>query len=118
MPELRQIPRWQIGEKARLKLREHDWENKCFVEDLNLKGLKVSIKEKLPEDSPLGVVLDIKNTLSLNVQVRVCWEVKKDGRFHYGLEFSQIKDLDKEEISQYILKNCHEQIKENWWPKA
>lgn len=117
MLELRQIPRWQIGEKVKMKLREQEWEGRCCLEDINLKGMKISLKEQLPEQSEYELLLDLNNYLMLNVQVRLCWNKEMDGRHYYGLEFSRIKDQDKEEISQYLQKNCLDQFKEHWWPK-
>lgn len=117
MLELRQIPRWQIGEKAKMKLREHDWEGRCCLEDMNLKGIRISSKEKLPESSVVDFMLDLRNFLTLNVQARVCWNKEIEGRYYYGMEFSKIKDQDKDEISQYLSKNCFDQLRENWWPK-
>lgn len=117
MSELRQIPRWQIGEKARMKLKEYSWDEKCCLEDLNLKGIKISSKEKLPEGSIFDLNLDLKNDLVLDVQAQVRWNREIEGRFYYGLEFSRIKDVEKQEISQFLNENCADQIREHWWPK-
>ena len=117
MIEQRQIPRWQIGEKAKMKLREQNWEGKCNLEDLNLKGLQVSLKEQLPIEDALGMQLVLSDGLNIHVQAKVCWKRQVQDRFYYGLEFAQIKDQHKDDISQYLFKNYNDQVKEFWWPK-
>lgn len=117
MSELRHIPRWQIGEKAKMSIKDQEWENKCFLEDLNLKGFKISLKEKLPSETVLDINLDLKSYLILDAQVKVCWKMEREGRFHYGFEFLRIKDQDKQDITQYLFKNHPEQVKRIWWPE-
>ncbi len=117
MTELRQIPRWQIGEKAKMKIREHEWERKCCIEDMNLKGIKISSKEPLPDAYVFDVLLDLKDDLVLNIQAQVRWNKEIEGRYFYGMEFSRIKDDDKQEISQYLSRTCADQIRSHWWPK-
>ncbi len=117
MSELRQIPRWQIGERAKVTLKEHEWEGKCLLEDLNLKGFKISSKEKLPADTVFEINLDLKSYLILDAIVKVCWKMEREGRYHYGMEFLRIKDQDKQDISQYLFKNHAEQVKNIWWSR-
>ncbi len=114
MQERRAIPRWHIGKNVQLSLKEAMCEG-CCLEDMNLKGLRMSLPQQLPSEPELAVNVGLEGNLNLDVQIRICWIREIKGLFVYGASFSRIGDRDKEDLYQYLSGHCLQQFKERWW---
>lgn len=115
MGERRQIPRWQIKKQAKVKVGADGEFIDCVVEDINLKGLQMSVGERLPWNGRLKMVVAFAENLGLDVRVSVPWSQVIDGRYVYGMAFSIIADEDKEKIYQYVSSHSPEQFQKKWW---
>ena len=110
----RRLPRWSVKRPAKVRLQDAWQFEDCYVEDMNLKGMRMSFSGRLPLDRSVRIALAFPD-LAFEVDVEVPWIKEDDGRFMYGLSFSRIKDEDKDKIYQYIFSNCFYQLNDQWW---
>lgn len=90
--------------------------SQCIIEDMHLKGMRVSFDKRLPRQGEVSMSFIIGDNLDLiKIEVEIPWEREDQGRYVYGLSFSKIVDNDKERIYQYINTNCYDQFKKKWW---
>ncbi len=116
MQDRRGIPRWQIRQKVPVRLKDSGLWDDCCLEDMNLKGMCISLPQQLPQEAGvLRINIGLKSDFNLDVEARLCWEREVNGRYLYGMSFSKIMDEDKEEIYQYLSNHCLEQFKGRWW---
>lgn len=115
MDERRQIPRWQIGKQVECCLQDSIWLEDCHLEDINLKGLCVSLPRQLPQGQAFKVSIGLKEDFNLDLGIRLCWNKQEKGRHFYGASFEYIADKNKENLDQYLSKHCLKQFKEKWW---
>ncbi|MBI3602768.1 MAG: PilZ domain-containing protein [Candidatus Omnitrophica bacterium] len=115
MDERRQIPRWEIKQPAKVKIGPEGEFVDCVIEDLNLKGLCMSVSTQLPENDPLKMVLELPGYLHLDVGAHIPWVRQAEGRYIYGMSFSTIMDESKEKIYKYLSKNFPGEFRRKWW---
>lgn len=115
MPERRRIIRWQINRQARLKLEGAYAYAPCTILDLNFKGAKLSLGQRLQIDKFFKINLMFSEEISFNVEVWVVWHKRIMESNVYGLYFTKIKDLDKEKIYKFVYKNFPQQLAKQWW---
>jgi c-di-GMP-binding flagellar brake protein YcgR len=116
MDERRQLPRWELGKEAGFWLTQRQEFRLCVIEDLNLKGMRVSFDKQLPLEQPVRVSLGLDDKSDLmKLEVDVPWVRPDKERYVYGISFNRIAETDKERLYQYISNNCSKQIKEKWW---
>lgn len=115
MGERRHIPRWQIRKSAKVKVGPDGDFIDCIIEDVNLKGLQLSVDKQLPTDSRLEMVVALAENFGLDMKVNVPWSRQIGGRYVYGMAFSIIADEDKEKIYQYVSHHFPEQFQKQWW---
>jgi len=73
--------------------------NDCRIEDMNLKGMRVSFDKQLPPQEPITMSFTLKDHVDfINAEARVPWCKEVQGRYVYGLSFSNISDDDKDTI--------------------
>ena len=113
--ERRQIPRWQVNRLARLRVAKAQDFTQCTIEDLNLKGMRISMPDPLPQAQPLRVSLNLEENINLELEVQIPWARQQEDSYAYGLSFSKIKDFDKQRLLVYLNNNCSEQMKEKMW---
>ncbi len=116
MSERRQTPRWHIHKAAQVKVQGEFVD--CVVEDLNLKGLRLSLAQKLPANDRLHITLSFSESLGLDMRVDVPWSQQYGSRYVYGLSFAIIADGDREKIYQYLSHHFPEQFQSKWWPES
>ena len=114
MDERRRLARWQINTPAKISLKENEEFSDCCIEDINLKGMCISLSEPLPQERPVKMTLALADYLDLDVEVEVPWAKENRDKNVYGLCFSRVKDLDKERIYQFINRHCPQQFKNQW----
>jgi hypothetical protein len=118
MQERREIPRWQVKERARYALSSSlKWED-CILQDINLKGMSLSLTQNTMFRNPLDISLAVEDGFTLRVEGKACWEKLEGGLRTYGVAFTRIFDDDKERLYQFIQKHCERQFKDKWWEGA
>jgi c-di-GMP-binding flagellar brake protein YcgR len=119
MQERRQYNRWQINQEAQLKSEELPITIPCVIDDISMKGMRISsAKSLLPEtlsrtSVPLSVTLS--DGPEFKVGARIAWNERAEGANIYGLNFVQIEDPDKEAIYHYIKNNFPKEFRKYWW---
>ena len=116
MDEHRQLPRWEIKKEAKVWMPQMQGASQCVIEDMHLKGMRVSFDKPLFQPQPLRMSFSLGEDLCpIKIEAQVPWEKRDNGRYVYGLSFSNITDKDKDRIYQYISTNCYDQFKKRWW---
>ena len=116
MDERRQLPRWEIKKEAKVWMPQMQEISHCIIEDMHLKGMRVSFDKRLPRQEPLRMSFAIGNNfIPIKIEARIPWEKEDQGRYVYGLSFSKINENDKDRIYRYINTHCYDQFKNKWW---
>lgn len=115
MDERRIKPRWLINQRAELTVENGVRAIPCFVEDISLGGMRISLVRDLFDEVFSNFKLDLADELKLNVGAQVVRREQQYERNIYALSFNRIDDSAKEDIDQYIKRNFREQIVRHWW---
>lgn len=115
MQNHRTCPRWQIHWPAKVRIGDKEGLTDCHINDINFKGLKLALAEKLTPDTFVNLSLILSSGLVLNVEVWVAWHKAIEGLNTYGLYFNKIRDADKERLCQFIRMNFPGQINRQCW---
>jgi hypothetical protein len=116
MSERRQLPRWQVKRDAEVWLPQMQEFSHCIIEDLNLKGMRVSFNKRLPEDQNLKMSLSFEGKSEyMKLEVNLPWIKEDHGQYVYGMSFNNIMDSDRERVYQYIIRHCSQQLLDKWW---
>jgi hypothetical protein len=116
MDERRQLPRFSINRKVRVSLPQAEDINRCVIEDIHLKGMCVSFKRQLPTQGSLKMSFTIGEYFEpINIEAMIPWSKEDQGRYFYGLSFTQINDNDKDRIYKYLNAIHFDQFKDKWW---
>lgn len=117
MEEHRRNARWQINQEARFSLlEEKPVLLEGMVDDIALRGAKVSLKQKLPNTPTLSLKMSIWPGLILNgLEITVAWRKETQDVNAYGLSFDKIRDLDKQKIYDFVSDNFMQEITKHWW---
>lgn len=118
MSDRRACPRWKINWQAQVKFSHKENLTNCHITDINYKGLRISLEDKLAQDTFLSLSITLSCDCVLNVEAWVAWHKPSEGRNTYGLYFNKIKEADKEKIYQFIHKHFRQEIKRQWWQEA
>lgn len=110
--ERRLVPRWNICAPAKMKWLGRDDYEECEIRDLNMKGLCVVLKEKIPEGSS-GAQLYFNEQFFFDIEFVVAWYKESGGRHNYGLKFTRLRDADKERIFHMMKQNFPSQFANN-----
>lgn len=115
MHDLRSCARWQVAKPIKLKLDGKDDFKDCLVKDINFKGMQVLLKEKLPLDSYLRILIVLTESYVLNIEAWIAWHKAENEKNIYGIYFSKITDSDRQKIYQFISKDFPEELSRKWW---
>ncbi len=116
MDDRRELPRWEIKKEAKAWIPLTQGFSHCVIEDMHLKGMRVSFNTRLPELKTVRMSFTLEDDFEfIKIEAQIPWMKEYQGRYVYGLEFSRIADEDKDRISQYISTNCFDQFKNKWW---
>jgi len=116
MDERRKLPRWEVNKEVKVWIPMTQGFSHFVLEDIHLKGMRVSFNRKLPHEKTVRMSFDMDNNYEfIKVETQICWRVENEQRNCYGLSFSQINEEAKQKIDRYITANCYDQIKNKWW---
>lgn len=118
MEELRRFTRWQINRQAKIKLEGAAVHADCIIKDINLKGLQVALKMRLPKDSFTKFALVLSANHVLDVEAWIVWHKPVAETNVYGFYFSRIHDTDKEKIYRFLRSDYPGQVNQQWWGKT
>ena len=117
MQERRQLPRWQIGKQAKVKWGLAAELCSCSIEDMNLKGMRVSLPQRLPSEDSVKVQLVLTDSLQIEAEVQVAWVEEDEGRYVHGMSFNIVMDEDRDKVHRYISYYSFKQFQDRWWGK-
>jgi len=115
MDEQRRLPRWRMNSLMKVSFQDRYEFKDTVVEDMNLKGMCLSLPAMLPKNTPVRIELELLGRESVTVKALIPWIKERDGRYLHGLEFNQVVDSDRERIYQYINDRCMKQLEAGWW---
>lgn len=115
MKDRRHPARWQINTKAKLALEGAVADVDCIVHDLSFNGARISLIQRLPQDTPLKINITLAEGFSFEVEIWVAWYKQIMERSVYGVYFNRIKDADKETIYKFMYQNFPDALKISGW---
>lgn|GEM_PF-1329197 len=115
MIDRRSVPRWEINSPVTVYHKDDNISEVCCMENLNLKGMRASFSNPLPERSLSHLGLFLLNDFHMDVSFTVCWKQEVPGHNVYGLEFHSMKDEDKDALYQYLHNKVGHKWEEYWW---
>lgn len=115
MKSRRSCPRWQISWPAKVRIGDKEDLTDCHINDINFKGIKLTLAEKLTPDTFINLSLILSSGLVLNIEAWVAWHRTIEGLNTYGLYFNKIRDADKEKLFQFVRQNFPGQINQQCW---
>lgn len=106
MDERRQLHRWGIKKEAMVWLPQTQDLSYCVIENMYLKGMRISCNKRLPQHQAMSMSFAIGDDFGfINIEVQVPRGKEDHGRYVYGLTFTKITDEDKKRLYQYISTN-------------
>lgn len=112
----RRYVRWQINRQAKIKLEGSADSFDCQLMDISLKGMQVSLAQKLPKDKFLKLSISLSDEFSLDIiEAWVAWQKIKGGHNLYGLYFDKINDSNKDKICQFMRVNYPQDLDKQCW---
>lgn len=115
MNEHRRLPRWRINEPMKVQFHDRYEFSDGMVEDINMKGMCLSLPARLPQHRPVSLQLHLNKRNRVLVSVDIPWVKEEEGRYLHGVEFKHVLEQDKEMIYQYISDRCMKQLEAGWW---
>lgn len=120
MQEKRRYVRWRVKSPLRYKIQGSDLECEGLTKDISNGGAGIFISEELVLNSLLDLTLEIPDKFRpISTQGKIIWqkklEIEDTFPFATGIQFSQLKDEDKEKIFLYVRENLSEELRQRWW---
>lgn len=116
MHEQRRFARWQINREAKIRLAGAVASMTCTIHDIGFMGARISLTQRLPKDTPLKINIILPNEFAcLDIEIWVVWHKKIMDVNIYGVYFTRIKDIDKENIYKFMRRYFPEQFNKQWW---
>jgi c-di-GMP-binding flagellar brake protein YcgR len=116
MEEKRRNARWQINNSSSLDLDGRPGAIDCIIRDISLRGMRVSLADRLSTEEPLRGNVNLSHKVRLNgLEAKVVWSERTGEGNNYGLYFEKIKDADKTKIYDFVARNYPEEIHRNFW---
>ncbi|HTZ10807.1 MAG TPA: PilZ domain-containing protein [Candidatus Margulisiibacteriota bacterium] len=114
MYDQRGCSRWRIDWEARVGVEGKE-PIQCRISDINFKGMKITLEEKLKKDAFVKLKLFLSEVLTFDLEAWVVWCSSIEGLHTYGLVFSSIDDLGKDKLYQFVYNNFPKQLTSQWW---
>jgi c-di-GMP-binding flagellar brake protein YcgR len=108
--ERRKLSRWKLDKPIKIKLEGAQAFIEALLRDINFCGCQILLRQKLPKDTFLKLMLVISKDSVLEVEAWAVWQRNINGRQGYGLYFSKISTADKEKIYRFVYQNAPQQI--------
>lgn len=118
MMERRNFVRWQIDRQVSTKLEGAEKPLTVKIRDINLKGARISLKQRLPPDASIRLNLPLSEGFVLDVDALIAWHKIVNEENMYGISFSRIRDNDKEKIFQFVRQEFPREIERHWWKES
>ena len=94
MDDRRQTLRREIRKEAKVWMPHGPGVKHCIVEDMHLKGMRVSFNQRLLRQHAQKMSFAIRDNADfINAEGRVLWTREEQDRFVYGLEFNKMEVL-------------------------
>lgn len=116
--ERRNFVRWQIDRQVSTKLEGAEHPLTLKVNDINLKGARISLKQRLPLDTSIRLNLPLSEGFVLDIDALIAWHRVVNEENMYGLSFSRVRDNDKEKIFQFVRQEFPREIERHWWKES
>lgn len=107
--------RWPINHPAELKLDGAACFIPCVISDISFTGIKISLRQKLPQEEPLRLRVALSEEFALDVDAWITWHRTIECYNIYGLYFTKIDDKGKNDIYEFIKKYYPDKIVSHWW---
>ncbi|MCX5707236.1 MAG: PilZ domain-containing protein [Candidatus Omnitrophica bacterium] len=115
MDERRSCVRWQINQEAELKLNDSIGVMPCTVDDISLKGIRISLRRNLFPEVLSRLNLALPNGPELRVEARVAWQDNSDLTNNvYGMSFVDMKESNRKNIYDYVSSNFPQEVNRRW----
>lgn len=118
MKDRRHYVRWQINRNVKVRLGSTVTDVTCVIYDLNFKGAKISLAQRLPLDRPLKINISLLEGFVFEVEIFVVWYKQVMDRNVYGVYFTRIKDSDKETIYKFMRRDYPGVLNKLWWQSS
>lgn len=117
MEDKRRNIRWQINKDAKIDLLGDEPEHlNCVIKDICVRGVKVCVSRKLPQEATININLDLCADVSLkDVEAKVAWRQESEEANVYGLSFERIREMDKTKIYDFVYRDFPQEIRKGWW---
>ncbi len=115
MEERRCVSRWQINKKAEFTVEDGIRPIPCVVEDISVRGARVSLNKDLFPEVFANFNLALSDDFEFNAGARVAWLEKIFENNIYGLNFNRIEKSARDGIAQYVKDNYPQEIVRQWW---
>jgi hypothetical protein len=115
MDEKRKCPRWQINNHVQIKLGGALAPMPCTLHDLNFKGARISLAQRLIPDTFFKLSIILSEAFIIEVEAWIGWHKPVDGRNIYGLYFTKVSDKDKEKIYSFMRHHHPKEMHRQWW---
>ncbi|MDP2044396.1 MAG: PilZ domain-containing protein [Candidatus Omnitrophota bacterium] len=117
MEDKRRNIRWQINKDAKMDLLGGEPEQlNCAIKDICVRGVRVCVNRKLPQEATININLDLCVDVSLrDVEAKVVWRQASEEANAYGLSFERIREMDKTKIYDFVHRNFPKEIRKGWW---
>ncbi len=114
MTELRSVPRWDVKKNTYVRMNEESESVGCFLEDLSLKGMRISFKQPLPIKRFIRMSLTLNQHEEIVVVADIRWSHTQEGTHTYGICFQHIESKHQDQIYQFLYHNFSEQWHHRW----
>ena len=117
MEDKRRNIRWQVDKDAKMDLLgDESGRLNCAIKDICVRGVRVCVNQKLPQEATININLDLCVDVSLrDVEAKVVWRQESEEANTYGLSFERIREMDKTKIYDFVHKNFPQEIRKGWW---
>jgi len=117
MHERRNLTRWQLVHKARLKQEGAQVWVDCYIIDINFKGMQVALPIGLQRDVFIRMQIALSEDCTVELEAWAAWRKAVYNLNLHGLYFTKIKDEDKEKIYQFTRTHVPQQANQKWWQR-
>ncbi len=117
MQERRNLTRWRLVHKARLKQEGAQVWVDCHIIDINFKGMQVALPIGLQRDIFIKMQIILSEDCTIELEAWAAWRKTVYNLNVHGLYFTKIKDEDKEKIYQFVRTYVPQQLNQKWWQR-
>ncbi|MBN2831413.1 MAG: PilZ domain-containing protein [Candidatus Omnitrophica bacterium] len=115
MEERRTIPRWEINQEAEVTFEDGACAIPCVVEDINYRGMRVSLRRNLFDDVFSSFKLALGIDFEINASASMAWRNQRDDINTYGLSFNRVDDLTRVRLWDYIRSRFPDLVSKQLW---